>query len=949
MNEISSEMTAGETKNGWNHIDLRGRNMLHPPWLSDPEELKENPWQQPPETLLDILGAYVEEGGSQDELYRLLNSHMPSGEYFISAETLENPHRFYSLEFYFYFFTFCKILLNNPGFFFNNGDKPLDIHHYILEKGSLKFPPWKSNANNLEGYLSLANIRAVFVFVEEEFQLGETAIGRKTGRELAGEVLTYMNQMVELPYRVDRAFFDREEVLVSYEYLFNITSIFEFLMNASNFISKAYRYGTLKNHHLAQAVFLLPGKSPSEKMKEWVKRTNNVYDFTFFDKKLSLTIAVDTQRVAKSGMFGQYEENCFRGIKQAVPSVFSAFMEIAKGKKNKVLLKRSKSNSYEFYVKVHWGLPLLPPLLSAGYLILLTAAILSTGERTMPLSLFLGIIPLPTGVFFLFFRKYCKEKNRNTDLKNLISTQLGSLQALTRELIKERDNLNETVSIRTEELRTALEQLKSLDREKTNFIANVSHELRTPLTLIATPLEELREGQYGESIDSGHPIFEIISRNTHRLQRQINQLLDFARLDQTNNKLTTSPVDIVKFCSDLVMELNSLAESKGLYLRFQNRTQKEELCLEADPDLLETLLMNLIGNALKFTKKGGAEVIMTAGDTPSEIKLSVKDTGIGFTEEEQEKIFDRFFQAEEGRSRRYEGAGLGLALVKQIVKQHNWDISVKAVPGGGACFNLKLPVTEKQGNSDFEFSKNRNRAREMSYLRPPENRIITDKGEKRFESILLVDDNPDMAALLSDILSSRYQTHWSPGGREALEKLSDKRDFALIICDMMMPGMSGLDFRKKYLEIHPDDEIPFIFLTALADQKSRNRALETGGVDYITKPFMAKELKMKVENLIKSYRNQYSRALRDAEGMERLIRWNELAAAGSNDEFMSLFKITRTEKKILEQLKNGLQDKEIAKIMAISPRTVSTHLRNLYKKTGTQNRVELLNKFYLNQ
>jgi signal transduction histidine kinase/DNA-binding NarL/FixJ family response regulator len=937
---------------GWNHIDLRGRKMLHPPWEEAPSSRIKKSLKQPPETLQETVWAYLDAGGSSDDLCTLLNDHISSPDFHFSLKVLKNPNHIYSLEFYFYLFTFCKILLDDPVFCYHNGKRQLGVHHYILEKGTLEYPPWLTEGCNKEGYLSLANIRAIFIFVENAFQFNEKVSVECSGRELARQVLKFMNQYVDESCRVDRAFFNKEEILVSFEYLFTITSIFEMLMDTPDLISTAYHFGTLNNHHLAQSIFLMAGKSPCEKMKDWVRRTNAVYDFRFTEKKGSLTIQVNAARIAESGMFGVYEANCFAGIKQAFPAIFSAFMEIAKGKKNRVRLTWNEIETYTFNVRVAWG-PSWQFFLKAVCLAL-TPTILGVylqgnwNGQIPPLALtWIAAVLIGTGGFLQ--NRYHSEKVLNEKTKALISTQLNSLQNLTAELMKERDHLNETVQIRTRELQNALEQLKSLDRSKTSFIANVSHELRTPLSLITTPLEELQNGLYGETINRNSPIFELINRNSLRLQRQISQLLEFARLDLTNHQLKTEPIEIIRFCSELVMELHSLAESKGLYLHFHNKTPWKEISIEANKEELETLMMNLIGNALKFTHKGGVEIIIGIKSHSQEITLSVKDTGIGFTEEQKARLFEQFYQVEEKGNYRFQGAGLGLALVKQIVNRHNWAISASADPGRGACLTIVLEISEKQCTSLSGIKRNLSRAQEISSQLSPSDWKEVHQGMEDREKLLLVDDNADMAAVLSDIFGSRYQTEWSKDGESALTKLSRNRDFALIICDMMMPGMSGLDFRKKYLEAHPDDEIPFIFLTALADQKTRDKALVSGGVDYITKPFKARELKQKVDNLIKINRIQYKKALRDAEGMERLIRWNEMASAESMDEFMNLFNITRTEKRVLEQLKNGYQDKEIAENMAISPRTVSTHLRNLYKKTGTQNRVELLKKFYLSQ
>jgi len=933
----------------WDHIDLRGRKMLHPPWTTAPSNRGESPLQQPPKTLQEIVAAFLAAGGLSDQLCDLLNEHMPSPAFKFDPADLRNPNRLYSLEFYFYLFTFCKILLDDPGFRYRNGDEQLDIHHYILETGKLRYPPWKVDDSSTDGYLSIANIRAIFVFVEHAFQFDEKVSRELSGRELAREVLTFMNRYVDEAWRVDRAFFDREEVLVSFEYLFTITSIFELLMNTPDLISGAYRFGTMNNHHLAQAVFLLAGKSPSEKMKEWVQRTNAVYDFEFSEKKHSLEIQVDSTRIANSGVFGLYEANCFRGIKQAFPAIFSAFMEIAQEKKNRTRLTCSEKSPYSFKVRVNWGPGIRFYLKAAGIVMLVTAAGLFlqrywTGYIPPFLSTFATAAFIAAAAYL--FKKYDSERKKNGKTKALISTQLNSLQTLTRELMEEKENLNETVKIRTKELQKALEQLKSLDKSKTNFIANVSHELRTPLSLISIPLEEIQNGLYGDTISFDDKIFKLISRNTYRLQRQIKQLLDFTKLDLGEQPLQIKPVLLPKYCEDLLVELDSLAASRGVSLGFENPTDLEDIVIDADPSLLETLMLNLLGNAIKFSPNGSVTILLTRDIRKNKIKISVKDTGIGFPEELRYRLFDRFFQAEENENRKFEGTGLGLALVKKISDLHNWEIEAEGKPGKGACFTLNVPLSEQPADLPIHKNEVREKIKHLEGDLLPQEQVISKSYRNSEEKILIIDDNPDMASILKDVLEKEYPVEWSPGGEKAIIQLLTDPGYSLVICDMMMPGMSGLELRKEYLKNKQNEDIPFIFLTALSDRKVKQQALEAGGVDYITKPFSSEELKLKIHNLIETSRHQYTKAVRDIQGAERLIKFSELDSYYKNENRMDEFNISKAEKRILNLLKQGLQDKEIADGAGISPRTVSTHLRNLYRKTGTQNRLELINTIF---
>jgi len=925
-------------------VDLRNRMMVHPPWNPATCD-RDGVWPQPAEALIEVLEAYREAGGSEEELFELLNRHIPDSSFVFSSAVL-NSGKSFSLEFYFYLFTFAKFLLKDIGFCFKGSGGPLSVYHYISERGFLNFPPWHGDDVRREGYLSQTNVRALFVYAESVTEPGGTAGIGITGPALAAEVLGIANQSVEERYRVQREFFDKEEVQISFEYLYYLTTLFECFFNQVDFLTRACRYGFMHNHHFVNAFFLRSGLSPANRFQEWLEYTSQVYYFTFREKRTSLTVGVDTSRVVKTGMLGQYVENCMARTSLAVPEVYKIFFEIATGKR--VRSRSDLNGPLRFTVRLAWGDPLHVlvrlSILAGSWAVTGALAVLLKlrgGELVSPfliVTLVLTVLSLSSKLRTL--------KGHQEKVNSLITTQMTSLERVTRELVRERDGLSSTVRERTRDLEAAVDQLRSLDRSKTNFIASVSHELRTPITLISLPLEEILEGRYGESIGRESRIFRLMKRNTLRLQRQINQLLDFARFDLGIQPLKKEPLDLIRFCTDLAVELESLAASRDLNLRFISRLPQEKVFIEADVVQLETLMMNLLGNAFKFTPRGEVTVNLEPGLTPSEVCLSVIDTGIGFTAEQKEKIFDRFFQVEGDSDRRFEGAGLGLALVKEIVLRHAWTIEAAAEEDRGASFTLTLPVCEIGGPRVRETREGADRIGTITAQLDPAKQSPGLLTRKNAEKILIVDDNADMASILSDILSTRYLIEWCSGGAEAFIRLSEKRDFILIICDMMMPGMSGLDFRKKYLEIYPEDDIPFIFLTALADQSNRNRAFELGGVDYITKPFNAGELQMKIENLIHFNRSQYTKALRDSEGVERLLRMNDRNSAADTDDFMDLFNITKSEKKVVELLRNGFPDKDIAESLNISPRTVSTHLRNLYRKTETRNRVELLNKFY---
>lgn len=938
-------------------IDLRGRKMLHPPWMRAGNEVGIFPCIS--SSIINITTFFKNAGGSVAELTILLNEHFPVDYEKLEIGGLLDPKNFYSLEFRFYLVHFTKLLLDDSGFrYIIDEQTQLGIEYWIYEKGRLDYPPWIISDGRLRAdYISISNLRTLFLYIEEKYVFKyRESDDFLLGKRISTEVIDFINRCVPVKFQFDRAFINKEEVLISYELMLHAAGILMALTNEPDLVGPAHYYGFLTHNKLAKAIFFQTIE-PLEGFREWLRRTNDAYRMEFTSSRGKLLIKLNFKPMILSGMFDLYLDNCLSEVEKAIPAAHKAFLELTGAKKVKTGVIECE-NKYVRIVKLRWQVPFSSFSKKAVALILgiLFTAILFVGRKLIPsvpvgISFAAAAAALSVGFWYVqnLHSKLKKVTNKFSDSKELISHQLDSLKSTTNELLAERDVLDQKVNERTAELNNALEQLKDLDKSKTNFIANVSHELRTPLTLISVPLEGIRNGRYGGSLEADHEVFDLLKRNTVRLNNQISQLLDFSRLDLGKMDYKPEIFDLNGYCGLLTAELESLAERKGLSLQAENRTGMDIIPFKADKNLFETLMLNLLNNALKFTETGGIKLII---DLPEESKivLTVQDSGIGFRPEEKDALFKRFTQAEEHKDRHHEGSGIGLALVAEISELHGWKIDAQSSPGEGAAFFLTIPlpadnvVLPAEAETDPVLrSIRQERAESGLYFQTISNNG-KDGSEK--DTILLIEDNPDMGAVLSGLLGEDYNLHWCTGGAEALNWLETSTQPALIICDVMMPGMNGFRLREELLKKSEYSIIPFIFLTALADPQDRQTGLSSGAVDYIQKPFTSDELLLKIRNLVASHKASYLQAVNDSKAAERLQNRIHGSAALKPEMKFKSFGITKAEQKIVELVKLGMQDKEIAVELSISPRTVSSHLSHLYQKTDTQNRIELINLLY---
>lgn len=422
--------------------------------------------------------------------------------------------------------------------------------------------------------------------------------------------------------------------------------------------------------------------------------------------------------------------------------------------------------------------------------------------------------------------------------------------------------------------RLSAEKLQEVDKLKSDFFANLSHEFRTPLALIKGTIDKLKaEPRNAQGAD-----YQLIDRQAGQLLDMINQLLDLSKLEAGKLTLTLRPINLSSFLKELVGSFVALFESRKLVFRYTLPMQP--VWVNADPDSLTRILSNLLINAAKFTPPGG-EVQFSAfmeelqNDTPY-LRVVIQDTGIGIPAHQLPHIFGRFFQADSSVTRSYEGAGIGLALVKELVELHKGLIDVESTLESGTTFTLRLPFAKVEqqratGQAAPELP--------MIPVSPTvQNNRPDDAGQKA--QMLVIEDNVDLRNFLVDCFAPIYRTMAVDNGNEgwqlALAQLPD-----LIISDIMMPGMDGIELCRRLKTDERTSHIPVILLTARTRIESKLAGLEAGADDYLTKPFDRQELLTRVKNLMEGRRQ-----LRERFRRQLVVQPSEVTVTSTDEKFL---------------------------------------------------------------
>jgi signal transduction histidine kinase/DNA-binding NarL/FixJ family response regulator len=389
--------------------------------------------------------------------------------------------------------------------------------------------------------------------------------------------------------------------------------------------------------------------------------------------------------------------------------------------------------------------------------------------------------------------------------------------------------------------RQRAESLAELDRAKTTFFSDVSHELRTPLTLLLGPLGDVLD-------DSAQPLpadvrdqLSLAMRNGQRLQRLVNDLLDFASIEAGRACPVRVETDIAAFTAELAGIFRAAAERAGLRLTVD--CVPPDRPVHVDPRMWEKVVVNLLANAVKYTFVGGIHVALRPeGDG---VELTVADTGVGIVAEELPQLFQRFHRVAGATARTREGTGIGLALVHELAALHGGTASVESEPGTGSTFRVWVPfgapdaVDDDPGHlaTPSDAALGEAASWEQETVRPAKAAAAASSAG----SVLVVDDNADMRAYLTRLLGPHWSVRTTANGEEALAAVAEQRP-DLVLTDVMMPRIDGFELLRRLRADTATRDIPVIMLTARAGQEASVEGLEAGADDYLAKPFRTEEL-----------------------------------------------------------------------------------------------------------
>jgi signal transduction histidine kinase/CheY-like chemotaxis protein/AraC-like DNA-binding protein len=493
----------------------------------------------------------------------------------------------------------------------------------------------------------------------------------------------------------------------------------------------------------------------------------------------------------------------------------------------------------------------------------------------------------------------------------------GIIRWRTQQLRKRQLELEHTVSERTSQLEKQAYQLKELDRLKSQFFTNVSHELRTPLTLILGPLSYIIDRPDSLTEDVYKQLFTM-QRNGKKLLQLIEEILDLSKIEVGKLALFEEPIHLKSFLLDIYARFEAQAQIRTISFIF-NQNFESNTMLVFDQNKVEKIINNLLSNAFKFTSKGGT-ISLDVFIQNKLLSILVKDTGKGIHLEDKQHIFERFYQSAHLDKNAKGGTGIGLALCQDYIKLMNGTIEVNSTLGQGSLFTVQLPL--QKASMTVEQVPVSIQLPYQEAILPPLNK---EQKETSSQSILLVEDNPDMIQFIQSLLEKKYTIYTAENGQIALNWLSEQSvQPDLILSDIMMPEMDGFELLKQLKNHLTYQYIPIIMLTAQANERYKLNALRIGVDDYLTKPFSTTELEVRISNILnnatlrKSYKN---------ESFEEIIK----------EDSPTIEVLPERDQEWLERLEKNLHTKVIEPLFGPDDLVTMSAMskRNFYRKIKT--------------
>ena len=495
------------------------------------------------------------------------------------------------------------------------------------------------------------------------------------------------------------------------------------------------------------------------------------------------------------------------------------------------------------------------------------------------------------------------------------------------------------------------EALAAVDRAKTAFFSNVSHEFRTPLTLMLGPVDDILAKPAGEVLPANRELLEVVRRNGRRLQKLVNTLLDFSRIEAGRARARFAPTDLAALTADLASNFRSACEAAGLRLVVDCPPLPGPV--HADREMWEKVVLNLLSNAFKFTFSG--EIRVTVRSEGGRAVLTVADTGTGIPPADLPRVFDRFHRVEGSRGRTHEGTGIGLALVRELVGLHGGTVGVESTVGEGTTFTVAVPFGTAHLPADqlaagptagglaadafveeavgwLPGSEDRGQRTEDSEGSPtsPSSVLCPLSSDPRPDGprprVLLADDNADMRGYVRRLLAGRYAVEAVADGRAALEAAKVRRP-DLVLTDVMMPRLDGFGLLAALRADPATADLPVVLLSARAGEEARVEGLRAGADDYLVKPFSAGELVARVDGLLALAAARREAAARRAETVHVLESITEGFAALDRDWRVTYFNAAA------ERLNGVRRENVLGRThWELYPATIGTELERQYRR-----------------